>query len=61
MSEQITPVDENCGNCRFLRQGPSYFRCCRYPPVANPMHAAESATGFPIVRPDDWCGEFKPG
>jgi hypothetical protein len=64
MSGQVKPPDdESCGNCRFIRQGPTYLRCCRFPPISNPTLPTNdgSATGFPIVRPDNWCGEFKPG
>jgi hypothetical protein len=57
MTEVRTKPEENCGNCRFVRQGPSYYRCCRYPPISNP-HQIDSATGFPIVKPTDWCGEW---
>jgi hypothetical protein len=52
--------DDTCGTCRFMRQGPSYSRCCRYPPITNP-HQPDGATGFPIVRTDDYCGEFQRG
>jgi hypothetical protein len=55
------PADRGCDTCQFMRQGPSYLRCCRYPPVTNPMHPMDpgSASGFPIVKPTDWCGEYQ--
>jgi hypothetical protein len=55
MSDQAKPDDENCGNCRFVRMGPSYYRCCRYPLSVNPMPMMDSATLFPVVKATDWC------
>ena len=44
----------NCGNCGYA-QANEPIRCLRYPP--RPMGATGRGQ-FPIVRPDQWCGEW---
>lgn len=65
--------EETCKNCKYLGavfRG-EYGPCRRYPPImdkafakmdGNPRGFNESSAYwvFPIVAPDDYCGEHKP-
>jgi IPT/TIG domain-containing protein len=42
-----------CGNCKY--QVPP--ECRRYPPA----RVSPSLSGWPLVDPDDWCGEWSGG
>lgn len=50
-----------CRNCVFsrpLEAPPTPYECRRLPPV-HPDRTAPYGRQ-PTVRPDDWCGEWKP-
>lgn len=64
MSENI-PAQLACKNCVFCDPsvGP-YLVCRRSPPVTMMVHSNKDEkpyvmTRFPVVKPEDWCGEFK--
>lgn len=47
---------EQCGRCRFFQwddDGP-IGACHRGPP-----RSGQAAGNWPVVRPGDWCGEFR--
>ena len=44
-----------CSECRFF--DPSMSRCRRFPPIKQPD--AMGVIGFPVVRANSWCGEYK--
>lgn len=59
------PVAARCGNCMFIHDG----NCRRRSPTAvdaswvNPSterRVFETATLWPAVKPDDWCGDHQP-
>jgi len=61
---------EQCQKCKFSSALPQQktLECRRYPP--HPEHIAQQGpngqigfityTGYPQVKPDHWCGCFKP-
>lgn len=57
---------ENCSKCRYSAavQGEAEKRQCRLnPPTATFIPTGpgtlSNITGFPMVTPADWCGQFK--
>lgn len=63
-----TPVAAKCNqvaciNCRFSDdlkpRVPSLLACCIRAPVVHPASQPGDRGAFPIVRVDDWCGEFQ--
>lgn len=58
-----------CLTCKFYRLDPS--ECRKSPPVRLPRKFDPAATpgnrvrneellwGWPVVKPNDWCGEYK--
>lgn len=48
-----------CDACCFYDPSwaPTHAVCKRYPPIPED----EDGANFPIVGPEDWCGEFKYG
>mgnify|MGYP003398029396 FL=1 len=50
--KEIKPaVNKKCTTCLFHKDTGEYLVLCRrYPPT----------TGFPVMNPDTWCGEYKP-
>ena len=52
---KITQV--TCENCRFYS---SFFNeCRRFPPKVTSVSNEDIVHCFPIVKPEEWCGEFK--
>lgn len=52
---------ETCASCRFFllsepKDEAGY--CRRFPPTLIVVND-EPSTAFPVVRHDEWCGEFK--
>ena len=45
------PADQNCSTCIYF--GLQQVTCHRYPPGQSGMPDA-----WPVVKPDDWCGEW---
>jgi chlorite dismutase len=56
-------MSESCENCLFSTySGIGYLACRRYPP--QPVTAKEYLPDryiivWPLVKREDWCGEFK--
>ena len=63
--------EERCENCRFSdnkdlindsgekdKEYSDVTHCHRYPPNATAKDV-EGCAEWPLVRLDDWCGEFK--
>jgi len=47
-----------CVDCVYYKRETG--RCLRYPPAFNGEDKnGEPYYGWPLVRPDHWCGEFK--
>lgn len=59
MTPNLTP---HCSTCRhFTIQHGAYGECRRMPPTARIDPRAfnfESRAWWPIVRNDEWCGEY---
>ncbi len=63
--EEGVAVDDECRNCRFYNSeeyevddipyDKGYGICLRYPP----KRIDGSASGFPVVEDDWWCGEHQ--
>ncbi|MGE5650955.1 MAG: high-potential iron-sulfur protein [Bacillota bacterium] len=57
------PIPEDCmprcGSCVFYQADPGDEAgyCRRFPPVVLPDEGGNSSA-YPVVIPDDWCGEF---
>lgn len=50
--------DRCCENCRFYYE--EGRQCRRYPPTVYGCDEDNgTAYGFPYMRIDEWCGEFK--
>jgi len=51
-----------CGNCRFSSTGIqlNQLGCIRYPPQLLFMPPNQLITQFPVVRPEQLCGEWQP-
>lgn len=48
---------ERCETCRFFHRRVGRWSVCRrFPPAPE---ARGSKGGFPVVAPDDWCGEHQ--
>jgi hypothetical protein len=45
-----------CPHCRWSEVAPGGWKCRRWPPVVNQSRPGESL--FPMMRADDYCGEF---
>lgn len=54
----MTPACVDCEYSEALIEPEGMFRCRRYAP--RPVPGGEQPTGisWPIVAPEDWCGEF---
>jgi len=56
----------NCRQCRFFRaaapqpapEDRNSGECRRYPP-SPPDLGARTGNDWPLVQPDDWCGEYQ--
>ena len=50
-----------CGNCRFGVPTPqlNQLSCTRYPPAIMLMPPNQFVTQFPIMRPNQLCGEWQ--
>lgn len=60
----------NCSECNFFQPvagltcvplNQRFGECRRHPPknVGTPLHRKDQTRAmFPVVREDDWCGEF---
>lgn len=56
-------ADEKCANCKFYKD----TFCKRYPPIDKAVrvwpedHSYEikSRATFPVVKEDEWCGEWR--
>lgn len=54
--------EKKCGTCGYgMYCGPISVACHRYPPTITKAEGNEVTTYFPIMSPDTWCGEYKPG
>lgn len=56
--------NQNCKNCLFFGKdivdGYEVRVCRRYAPrYVSGVGTGETSQKFPIVSPDDWCGEWK--
>jgi hypothetical protein len=52
----VVPEREECAICRFIDAG----QCRRYPPtVFHDSRRNKATTMWPLVSPDNWCGEFR--
>jgi hypothetical protein len=58
-----------CLTCRHgLKEPNNQIQCRRFPPIPTPIVAptpqgpklVTTVTSFPLVRPDQWCGEHTP-
>ena len=52
--------DDRCETCRFRAADAT---CRRGPPAANLVFREDGAfpvASFPTVKPEDWCGEWRP-
>lgn len=54
----------NCDNCRFanvVRALPLSLECRRHAPreSADTLDNGRAVPIFPMVEPDDWCGDFE--
>lgn len=48
-----------CSACRFANRNDDQSYCCRR---RHPDRETGTDIGvWPVVNPDDWCGEFQPG
>ncbi len=61
-SEAVTPkaTRGTCSGCRHYESKGLRGQCRRYPPcgpVANTTNDGP-ILALPVMRPDDWCGEF---
>ena len=50
-------MNRSCQTCRYQEPGPAHageglMYCRRFPPTPGRDH------GWPLVRPDEWCGEY---
>jgi len=58
------PRGRQCSTCDFSEPTPTVagksqvFRCRRYAPKTGSGGETYPAAVFPIVRADDWCGEW---
>jgi hypothetical protein len=57
---------ESCGKCKWHAAvaGQPHIECRRYPPVPNVIatnRGMQTVCNFPILTPEYWCGEWKPG
>lgn len=60
VSEEYNP---SCAICAFrqLTDDPQVFECRRFPPqVFSLSNVVGVQTAFPRVRPEAWCGEWRP-
>jgi hypothetical protein len=48
-----------CDKCRFFLEEPNetYGECRRHAPVVR-MQIEDTATWWPVVERNDWCGEY---
>lgn len=52
-------MTERCLECKFFAQiGPEVGNCRRYPPRPWP-HGDKVSALWPVVRCDQWCGEWR--
>lgn len=68
-SEICGVIEVSCGNCHFFEEvatkqkthtSHTYGRCRRFPPYPIFNGLAKSKEHVtPLVREDDWCGEFE--
>jgi len=61
-------TNKTCSTCVHCDNKNNIYVCKRFPPVAYPMPMQSVLGGeqrmgqiclSPMVRPDDWCGEWK--
>ena len=60
------PYNAKCANCRWLGPDATHDStpaitgptCRRHAPIATGGMMSGSRTMWPIVQPDDWCGDF---
>ena len=52
---------DQCVKCKFSSAVPQQrvLQCRRNPPQASVLANGQSLTVFPLVQPDQWCGEFR--
>jgi hypothetical protein len=51
-------IIKKCGKCCYGEPVSERVKCHRFPPVGDGK-AAKSVDVQPIMRKDDWCGEYK--
>lgn len=50
--------DERCETCRFGKQAGGFVSCRRFPPTSDGK-GDMSVDRPPLLKRDDWCGEYK--
>lgn len=52
---------DRCETCVFFANGNRFKegQCRRRSPVASRILSDENAAVFPVVKYEDWCGEFE--
>lgn len=64
MTQILRP--NTCATCVYKDRDGKILRCRRNPPVVHPIFVgtpqgpqlAGEFTGWPVVQPENWCGEF---
>lgn len=63
MPRRLDAAPQSCSNCRFGKVRGYALECRRRAPlaehVASRIDIREWVPRFPIMRLDDWCGEFE--
>lgn len=55
-------IPKECRTCIHRREGMlavDPYECRRYPPTVIMTAEIYSKTVWPMVKPNDWCGEWK--
>jgi hypothetical protein len=51
---------QSCANCRYYRYPEGGFSTCRRHSPICPSLDLNLVTSWPLVNPEDWCGEWAP-
>lgn len=55
---EAPPVEE-CAGCRYGKISGAYGVCRRSQPGCDPIIINDHTAIWPVVKPSDWCGEWK--
>lgn len=56
----MPPTNEHCSDCKFACKNERGDLECRVrAPMAMVNQVNHVLTKWPIIRPEDWCGEYK--